>query len=928
VAIAGNAVQTEAAVRKVGGRVTTSLAGTVNAVVPKARLKALAATPGVAQVQQPAKAIELVTSQGVSESNADQWQQAVPSRGGAGITIGIVDAGFADLQSEITAGRLPAGRTVLNPVAADSGGCTSPGNAGSDSSRNGDELDGSQHGTAVAEVVHQMAPAATLQLYCIVNSGGFAVAEQAIVDTLTTAHPIKIVTSSLGFLGDGTSATTNFTANSFTSQVVDDANSKGILWVQSAGNNGQDHWTGTFADADGDDLADLNGTGLYTDPTAQAEGYAGISKEIDEFAVYPAASSSSPASATVLLSWDQWPSSSAPITLQATGEQCTAHDPSSGLCIATTPLPTQTVVQQAGDNPLLSLSLSNSDTTYEQYWTITVQDASPFPAVRYDLSYWTDVAASLLSEINPVRAASGSVTEPADAPGALAAGAAYAPAVDQGASAAQALESYSSQGPTSDHRVKPDILGYDCVDSAPTLTEFGGTFCGTSAAAPHVAGAAAQVLGWDPMLTNAQLKTYLEKQTGGTTQSNATGFGLLHLPTPGVGYAKLSAPVRVRDTRPLAQRGSGGASQGAVGKIGAGRAITFSVGSSVPSTATAVAINLTGTNPTQTTFLTALPGAVTGKVTTSTINLSKVDGTGAVFDIVTLPSSHTISIYNLAGTTDAIVDVVGYFSPTATGRYTPINTTRALYTPGWHTANPSVASLGDGRTGVASSKIDLALPSVPAGAVAAIVNVTATNQKRSGFFTLSPTCPSSPAAAGTSTLNYSLGRGNRANMAIVGLGSGNKICLYNSGGPVDGIIDVVGYLTPSSTAAYVPMSTPKRVVDTRKATQVGPRGTPLGPKQSMPVAITGTSVQVGGLASTIPSTAVAAVGGITATAATATSFFEVYPGATVPTGSTVNFIKGQNMPNAAVLNLGAGGTHIYNQAGSAAAVLDISGYFN
>ena len=83
--------------------------------------------------------------------------------------------------------------------------------------------------------------------------------------------------------------------------------------------------------------------------------------------------------------------------------------------------------------------------------------------------------------------ARGSVTEPASSPNAVAVGATCFSATTP--------EPYSSRGPTLDGRDKPDVLAPDSVSGA-TYGASGGCedgFAGTSAAAPHVAGAAALI---------------------------------------------------------------------------------------------------------------------------------------------------------------------------------------------------------------------------------------------------------------------------------------------------------------------------------------------------------------------------------------------------------------------------------------------------
>jgi hypothetical protein len=107
------------------------------------------------------------------------------------------------------------------------------------------------------------------------------------------------------------------------------------------------------------------------------------------------------------------------------------------------------------------------------------------------------------------------------------------------------IEPYSSHGPTDalTNNNKPDITGIDCV-AITGAAGFENPFCGTSAAAPHVAGVAALLLACNPTLLSGYTGS-VAAATARTTLRNgllngAVALGTGH-PNTTFGYGRVSA---------------------------------------------------------------------------------------------------------------------------------------------------------------------------------------------------------------------------------------------------------------------------------------------------------------------------------------------------------------------------------------------------
>lgn len=375
-------------------------------------------------------------------------------------------------------------------------------------------------------------------------------------------------------------------------------------------------------------------------------------------------------------------------------------------------------------------------------------------------------------------------------------------------------------------------------------------------------------------------------------------------------------PVRVVDTR----TGLGG-----VARLGPGQTATFApAGAGLPTTGMqALMATITAVNGTGPGYLTAFPAGAC-RPGTSTVNYAG-GAPDANLTEVPLGGDGKVAVFNgSSASVDFLVDVSGWFSGAASsgpdGHYVPLSPSRILDTRNGTGTGGTVARLGPGQT------LDLQVSSrggVPAaGARAVALNLTATNTTAYSYLSLWPS--GSPPSSPTSNLNFGPGQ-TQADRAVVPLGSGGKITVFNSQGWTDVIVDVNGWFTDGTnttvTAGLLTATTPVRIVDTRDGT--GGYSAPLGPGSWLSFPVAG---QPG-----LPGSGVRAVViNLTTTGGTAGSYLSVTPAqsASIAT-SDLNFTAGETVANLVVATVGNDGrVYVFNSQGSTAVIVDLIGWFS
>jgi hypothetical protein len=243
---------------------------------------------------------------------------------------------------------------------------------------------------------------------------------------------------------------------------------------------------------------------------------------------------------------------------------------------------------------------------------------------------------------------------------------------------------------------------------------------------------------------------------------------------PGGGRFTAVSPGRVLDTR-----------LGAGIPVGAGQSINVDVTGvkGVPASGVSgVALNVTVDQPTSSGFLTVWP---TGETRPLASSHNFVPGlTVANLVLAKVGANGQVSIFNSAGATHVIADVVGYFSSSG-GLLVPVSPQRIA---------DSRFGIGNGVVPLGQEQsIDVSVAGVapvPSNASAAIVNVTSVNSSLPSFLTVWPANTQMPTA---STVNPRPGL-PVPNLAYLKLGSNGKLSVFNNTGSTDFLIDVFAYV--------------------------------------------------------------------------------------------------------------------------------------
>lgn len=429
--------------------------------IPIAQLQMVATTvKGIGIIDRLVRPVpDDIISEGVGLMKADTWQS--DGYKGDGVKVAVIDGGFENLTKAVNNGEIPSDYVGVDYT--------------------GDGLESeTEHGTAVAEAVIDVAPNVGLYLYHV---GDVTDLENAKDDAI--ANGIAVINHSMGWF-----LQSYYDGTGLVNDIANDANDNGIVWCNSAGNSAEDHYRAVF-DNTGENFHNFKGSNLNI-----------LGPEPGKIRLFSAGYVIS-----VMMNWNDYPS--------------TAQDYDLLLCKWNYSTEVWEIVavstyKQTGSEPPIE-AIAWHNTEDDGIYAVAVYKYSATTAVDF-----TIFASDGLSYHH----VESSIADPASAAGVVTVGAIARDFYESGP-----IEDFSSQGPTTDGRPKPEVTAPDKCNSFTY-----GPWPGTSLSSPHTAGVCALIKSIFPGCTNAQIKNYLFTECtvdlGDPGRDNVYGYGKVVLPKP------------------------------------------------------------------------------------------------------------------------------------------------------------------------------------------------------------------------------------------------------------------------------------------------------------------------------------------------------------------------------------------------------------
>ncbi len=464
------------------------------------------------------------TSEGVAAGRADLWHANTPTLTGSGVTIAVIDA-FDDTSGEINGLQLAANnnwppdsrvvfqnyKTLPSPAP---GGCAT----------NTFGCLGVSHGNATTEIAYDVAPGANFRVYDTYTVGDW---RHAILDAANLNSSggssgsvrAQIISASLGApldgKGDGSALPGSI------AEAAGWARNRGVLVVNAAGNERQQHWDGLYR-------ASSTGNGFHTWTTGSNTVYNAFGNGSGSAYCIPAGET-----IAVDMYWNNWVSPGANRNYDLYLYRRTNASAWEAL-----PVAQSTLIQGggSGQTPQEQITFTASGSTSgcaanSAVFGIAVVRVAGTTTFE-NLEVFTNIPLD-------TRVTARSLGFPADSPNVLSVA-----AINVATAGTNPQEAFSSEGPvlaaggglpstsaSSDPNLKPDVASYDNVSTV--SYGVGGTnpipatsFTGTSASTPHVAGMAALLMQRNGTPTTAaQLDTLILTPLRGLAATGSNDLG-------------------------------------------------------------------------------------------------------------------------------------------------------------------------------------------------------------------------------------------------------------------------------------------------------------------------------------------------------------------------------------------------------------------